>query len=109
MVSSDNPRLQLISDRLANMFYECSIDEYNNRKYGPEYAIKLLQHALSLSNNSIDKEEINSKIILFQKKADKNKEDNPSSGEDETGCFKTILFWIIIILFLLMCNVITKK
>ena len=108
VVPSDNPRLQLIGDRLANMFYECSIDEYNNRKYGPEYAIKLLQHALSLSNNSIDKEEINSKIALFQKKAEKIKEDNPSSGEDETGCFNTILFWIIIIL-LVICYVITKK
>ncbi len=108
VVPSDNPRLQLIGDRLANMFYECSIDEYNNRKYAPEYSIKLLQHALSLSNNSIDKEEINSKIALFQKKAEKIKEDNPSSGEDETGCFNTILFWIIIIL-LVICYVITKK
>ena len=108
VVSPDDPRLQLVSDRLANMLYECSIDEYNLRKFSPNYSIRLLQEALNLSNNSMDKEEINSKIALFQKKAEKIKEDNPSSGEDETGCFYTILVWIIITLYLI-CTVITKK
>ena len=67
----DNPRFQLTSDRLANMLYECSIDEYNIRKFSPDYSVNLLQNALALSNNSIDKEEINSKIQLFLKKSEK--------------------------------------
>ena len=67
----DNPRFQLTSDRLANMLYECSIDEYNIRKFSPDYSVNLLQNALALSNNSMDKEEINSKIKLFRKKAEK--------------------------------------
>ena len=101
VVPSDNPRLQLIGDRLANMFYECSIDEYNKRKYAPNYSINLLQHAFALSNNSIDKEEINSKIILFQKKADKKKDDNQSSGVTPIGCIVSILAYIIIIQLIL--------
>lgn len=108
VVPSDNPRLQLISDRLANMFYECSIDEYNNRKYAPDYSIDLLQHALALSNNSIDKEEINSKILLFQKKADKNKEENKSNGELPNGCAVLICIYIIIQLILLIISLATK-
>ena len=112
VVPSDNPRLQLISDRLANMFYECSIDEYNNRKYGPDYSIDLLQYALALSNNSIDKEEINSKIILFQKKADKNKEENKSNG-GLLGCGSYIMiiffFMIMFILYLIFMPYIIRR
>ena len=51
--SPDNPRLQLTSDRLANMLYECSIDEFNIRKFSPDYSIRMLQNALELSNNSV--------------------------------------------------------
>ncbi|MBR2888015.1 MAG: hypothetical protein IKB95_07290, partial [Bacteroidales bacterium] len=71
----DNPRIQLIADNLrnslANMFYECAIDEYNKRHFSPNYSICLLINALELSYNSIDKEEINSKIQLFLKKSEK--------------------------------------
>ena len=69
--SPDNPRLMLTSDRLANMLYECSIDEYNIRKFSPDYSVRMLQNALELSNNLMDKEEIKDKIALFQKKAGK--------------------------------------
>jgi hypothetical protein len=96
VVPSDDPRLQLVSDRLANMLYECSIDEYNIRKFSPNYSINLLQNALTLSNNSMDKEEINSKIALFQKKGGKlqPKQNNQSGGEFE-GCAKVILLILI--------------
>ncbi len=106
VVPSDNPRLQLISDRLANMFYECSIDEYNNRKYGPDYSIDLLQYALSLSNNSIDKEEINSKIILFQKKAAKlyRPQYTPPKDDSEIGCLLTLLGAFFIFLMMIFSN-----
>ena len=77
----DNPRLQLTSDRLANMLYECSIDEFNIRKFSPTYSVKLLQNALELSNNSVDKEEINSKIALFQKKTGKLQPEPSISSE----------------------------
>jgi hypothetical protein len=78
------------------MLYECSIDEYNLRKFSPDYSIHLLQEALNLSNNSMDKEEINSKIALFQKKGGKlqPKQNNQSGGEFE-GCAKVILLIII--------------
>ena len=96
VVSPDDPRLQLVSDRLANMLYECSIDEYNLRKFSPNYSISLLQNALILANNPIDKEEINSKIALFQKKAEKlPPEQNNQSGGDFEGCAKSILFILI--------------
>ena len=101
VVPSDNPRLQLIGDRLANMFYECSIDEYNIRKFSPKYSVHLLQQALTLANNSLDKEEINSKIGLFQNKADKKKDDNQSSGVTPIGCIFVILAYIIIIQLIL--------
>ena len=98
VVSPDDPRLQLVSDRLANMLYECSIDEYNLRKFSANYSINLLQQALTLSNNTIDKEEINSKIALFQKKAEKTKGDNPSDdGElSDDGCA-----WMLVIIVIL--------
>ena len=81
VAQSDNPRFQLVSDSLANMLYECSIDEYNIRKFSPQYSIRMLQEALVLSNNSMDKEEINSKIQLFEKKAGKMKSmQNSQSG-----------------------------
>lgn len=96
VVSPDDPRLQLVSDRLANMLYECSIDEYNIRKFSPNYSIHLLQEALNLSNNSMDKEEINSKIALFQKKAEKfQSEQNNQSGGEFEGCAKFILVILI--------------
>ena len=93
--SSDNPRFQLVSDSLANMLYECSIDEYNIRKFSPDYSIILLQNALELSNNSMDKEEINSKIVLFQKKAEKENGKEENKKDDSIGC---IIFLIAIIL-----------
>ncbi len=100
VVSPDDPRLQLVSDRLANMLYECSIDEYNLRKFSPDYSIYLLQEALNLSNNSMDKEEINSKIALFQKKAEKLQPEK-SNVDDTIGCiFIAILFLITILLSL---------
>ena len=90
----DNPRLLLTSDKLANMLYECSIDEYNIRKFSPQYSVNLLQTAWDLSNNSIDKEEINNKIALFQKKVGK-KSGNQSSDDSAVGCY-----FFIFILFL---------
>ena len=99
----------LISDRLANMFYECSIDEYNLRKYTPEYSIKLLQHALSLSNNSIDKEEINSKIILFEKRTDKKTDEKQSEEKIPNGCAAFICIYILIQLILIIISLVTKK
>ena len=81
--SSDNPRFQLVSDSLANMLYECSIDEYNIRKFSPNYSITLLQNALIVSNNSMDKEEINSKIQLFQKKVERKKSNQNSQSFNE--------------------------
>ncbi|MBP5502358.1 MAG: hypothetical protein J6Y24_06180 [Bacteroidales bacterium] len=97
VVSPDDPRLQLVSDRLANMLYECSIDEYNLRKFSPKYSIDLLQNALTLANNSMDKEEINSKIALFQKKAEKTKWDNPSDdGELSDGCILIMVMIVIL-------------
>ena len=97
VVSPDDPRLQLVSDRLANMLYECSIDEYNLRKFSANYSINLLQQALTLSNNTIDKEEINSKIALFQKKAENIKGDKPSDdGELSDGCV-----WMLVIIVIL--------
>ena len=92
----DNPRLLLTSDRLANMLYECSIDEFNIRKFSPDYSIRMLQNALDLSNNSVDKDEINNKIALFQKKAEK-KSGNQSSDDPDLGC---LYFFIFIFLFL---------
>ena len=98
--SSDNPRLQLVSDSLANMLYECSIDEYNIRKLSPDYSVNLLKNALTLCNNSVDKEEINNKIVLFQKKAGKlqhnqSKDDQSSRIQDPSGIL--FLFFIILI------------
>ena len=90
----DNPRFQLTSDRLANMLYECSIDEYNIRKFSPDYSVNLLQNALVLSNNSMDKEEINSKIKLFQKKADKLQAEK--SKENANQRFNNIIMYIIV-------------
>ncbi|MBQ3617097.1 MAG: hypothetical protein II939_02885, partial [Bacteroidales bacterium] len=80
-----------------NMLYECSIDEYNLRKFSPDYSIHLLQEALNLSNNSMDKEEINSKIALFQKKAETKKNDNPSDDGKLPDWFN----FMIVILFLI--------
>ena len=97
--SPDNPRVQLISDRLANMLYECSIDEYNIRKFSPKYSVHLLQQALTLANNSLDKEEINSKIGLFQKKVEQLQPE-PSAGEglDVDGCFEVVIYFILIMI-----------
>ncbi len=99
--SPDNPRLQLTSDRLANMLYECSIDEYNIRKFSPDYSVRMLQNALELSNNLMDKEEIKDKIALFQKKAGKKKHSQYEPPQDDTikGCLISlagILIYIII-------------
>ena len=107
--SPDNPRVQLISDRLANMLYECSIDEYNIRKFSPKYSVNLLQQALTLANNSLDKEEINSKIGLFQKKVEKLQPE-PSAGEglNEDGCFEVVIYSILtLIIFLILGCVIS--
>ena len=95
--SPDNPRFQLTSDRLANMLYECSIDEYNIRKFSPDYSVNLLQNALALSNNSMDKEEINSKIKLFQKKADKLQAEK--LGEKANQRHNNIILWIFLIVY----------
>ena len=92
--SPDNPRFQLTSDRLANMLYECSIDEYNIRKFSPDYSVNLLQNALVLSNNSMDKEEINSKIKLFPKKAEKLQAEK--SKENANQRFNNIIMYIIV-------------
>ncbi|MBP5368867.1 MAG: hypothetical protein J6Z01_10485 [Bacteroidales bacterium] len=108
----DNPRLQLTSDRLANMLYECSIDEYNIRKFSPKYSINMLMTACTLANNSVDKEEINKKIDLFQKKADKNKEENKSNG-GLLGCGSYIMiiffFMIMFILYLIFMPYIIRR
>ena len=100
--SPDNPRLLLTSDRLANMLYECSIDEYNIRKFSPDYSVRMLQNALELSNNLMDKEEIKDKIALFQKKAGKKKHSQYEPPHDDTiiGCLISlagILIYIIIL------------
>lgn len=92
--SPDNPRFQLTSDRLANMLYECSIDEYNIRKFSPNYAVNLLQNALALSNNSMDKEEINSKIKLFRKKAEKLQSEQLREKANQR--FNNIIMYIIV-------------
>ena len=106
VVSPDDPRLQLVSDRLANMLYECSIDEYNLRKFSPDYSIHLLQEALNLSNNSMDKEEINSKIALFQKKAAKlyRPQYTPPKDDSEIGCLLTLLGAFFIFLMMIFSN-----
>ena len=99
--SSDNPRLQLTFDSLANMLYECSIDEYNIRKFSPNYSITLLQEALVLSNNSMDKEEINSKIQLFEKKGGKSKpEQNRQSRNNNMKEFFLIVFALALFPFI---------
>lgn len=90
----DNPRFQLTSDRLANMLYECSIDEYNIRKFSPDYSVNLLQNALALSNNSMDKEEINSKIKLFRKKAEKLQSEQLREKANQR--FNNIIEYIIV-------------
>ena len=106
VVSPDDLRLQLVSDRLANMLYECSIDEYNLRKFSPDYSINLLQEALNLSNNSMDKEEINSKIALFQKKAAKlyRPQYTPPKDDSEIGCLLTLLGAFFIFLMMIFSN-----
>ena len=93
----DNPRLLLTSDRLANLLYECSIDEYNIRKYSPQYSIRMLQEALALSNNSMDKEEINNKIALFQKKKEKLPPE-PLSEEERQRRNNTIIIIIYVVI-----------
>ena len=95
--SPDNPRFQLTSDRLANMLYECSIDEYNIRNFSPDYSVNLLQNALALSNNSMDKEEINSKIKLFRKKADKLQAEKLREKANQRH--KNIILWIFLIVY----------
>ena len=100
VVPSDDPRLQLVSDRLANMLYECSIDEYNIRKFSPKYSVNLLQQALTLANNSLDKEEINSKIALFQKKVENLQPAPAEEGKnfvenDLPGCIFSFIFVVI--------------
>ena len=95
--SPDNPRFQLTSDRLANMLYECSIDEYNIRKFSPDYSVNLLQNALALSNNSMDKEEINSKIKLFRKKAEKLQSEQLREKANQRH--KNIILWIFLIVY----------
>ena len=92
--SPDNPRFQLTSDRLANMLYECSIDEYNIRNFSPDYSVNLLQNALVLSNNSIDKEEINSKIKLFLKKSEKLQSEQLREKANQR--FNNIIMYIIV-------------
>ena len=98
--SPDNPRLQLTSDRLANMFYECSIDEYNLRNFSPDYSVLMLNRALDLSNNSVDKEEINKKIDLFKKKMEKSVEvsEQERKAENIIGVSFLILMLILAIL-----------
>ena len=100
VVSPDDPRLQLVSDRLANMLYDCSIDEYNIRKFSPKYSVNLLQQALTLANNSLDKEEINSKIALFQKKVENLQPAPAEEGKnfvenDLPGCIFSFIFVVI--------------
>ena len=95
--SPDNPRFQLTSDRLANMLYECSIDEYNIRNFSPDYSVNLLQNALALSNNSMDKEEINSKIKLFRKKAEKLQSEQLREKANQRH--KNIILWIFLIVY----------
>ena len=94
----DNPRIQLIADNLrnslANMFYECAIDEYNKRHFSPNYSICLLINALELSYNSIDKEEINSKIKLFLKKAEKLQSEQLREKANQR--FNNIIMYIIV-------------
>ena len=101
--SPDNPRFQLISDRLANMLYECSIDEYNIRDYSPRYSIRLLQQALTLSNNSLDKEEFNSKIALFQKKAKNRRNTYQSTDEQlkDTDIIGFVFTFVVIFIYVL--------
>ncbi len=102
----DNPRLQLTSDRLANMLYECSIDEYNIRAFSPEYSVKLLYNALALVNNSMDKEEINNKIALFQRKAERKTENKDNyyydddSSIDESELIITMVIVIVLVILL---------
>ena len=100
--SSDNPRLHLTSDQLADVLYECSIDEYNIRDFAPEYALHLLQKAFELSNNSVDQEEINNKIALFQKKVDDNKKETQLSAFSKLGCLFFALLICIIIQFIII-------
>ena len=86
------------------MLYECSIDEYNIRKFSPDYSVRMLQNALELSNNLMDKEEIKDKIALFQKKAGKKKHSQYEPPHDDTikGCFISLagLFFVIIIMIM---------
>ena len=107
----DNPRFQLIADNLgnslANILYECAIDEYNKRNVPPDYSIALLINALELSNNTMDKEEINSKIQLFLKKADtKNVKKKSISDTAITfiGIGWFILFFICIVFIIQYCR-----
>ena len=100
--SPDNPRLQLTSDGLANMLYECSIDEFNIRNFSPDYSLRLLQNALVLSNNSMDKEEINNKIQLFLNNKAKKKKTKKISGPGFyfLALFAFFLFWFLVCLIL---------
>ncbi|MBP5369030.1 MAG: hypothetical protein J6Z01_11315 [Bacteroidales bacterium] len=107
----DNPRFQLIADNLgnslANILYECAIDEYNKRNVPPDYSIALLINALELSNNTMDKEEINSKIQLFLKKTDtKNVKKKSISDTAITfiGIGWFILFFICIVFIIQYCR-----
>ena len=99
VISPDDPRLQLTSDKLANMLYECSIDEFNIRKFSPKYSIDLLQNALTLANNSMDKEEINKKIALFQKKAEKLQ---PEQSDDNPSTFALIVISVLFLEYIAM-------
>ena len=107
----DNPRFQLIADNLgnslANILYECAIDEYNKRNVPPDYSIALLYNALELSNNTMDKAEINSKIQLFLKKADKKNVKKKSISDTAItfiGIGWFILFFICIVFIIQYCR-----
>ncbi|MBO4243875.1 MAG: hypothetical protein J5882_02300, partial [Bacteroidales bacterium] len=79
------------------------------RKFSPKYSVNLLQQALTLANNSLGKEEINSKIGLFQKKVEKLQPE-PSAGEglNEDGCFEVVIYSILtLIIFLILGCVIS--
>ena len=103
----DNPRFELISDSIAKMLYECSVDEYNKRKFSPNYSINLLQHALNMAQGSMAKEEIGQMLAQFKKIAYQS--NGQSDGDDKSGCSSSMVRIILYAIFLLVVAYLKAK
>ena len=105
--SPDNPRFELISDSLATILYKCAAEEYNKRKFSPNYSINLLQHALNMAKNSLTKEQIEDMLKQSKHLAPQN--DEESSAEDSSGCSSTVVRVILYIIALLALSYLKVK